>query len=201
MNGLARESAQEMAGYSLHMADSGTDNFDRDFALSLLSSDQDAIYEIEEALKRIEKNTFPGFQGTPCLNNIAAKAVFFKEMLSAEYHDRQFGIVENAKALARACVDEGLVLSTGGTDNHLMLIDVRPLRLTGRQGADALCECGVLLLEVGHLLVLGLLVRLLLGARLRALGAGVGGGSRHDRHAEEAGAASSHHHRSISSRS
>src|SRR5438874_11032681 len=58
MNGLAKESAQEMAGYSLHMADSGTDNFDRDFALSLLSSDQDAIYEIEEALKRIEKNAY-----------------------------------------------------------------------------------------------------------------------------------------------
>ena len=58
MTGLAKESAQEMAGYSLHMADSGTDNFDRDFALSLLSSDQDAIYEIEEALKRIEKNTY-----------------------------------------------------------------------------------------------------------------------------------------------
>lgn len=58
MTGLAKESAQELAGYSLHMADSGTDNFDRDFALSLLSSDQDAVYEIEEALKRIEKNTY-----------------------------------------------------------------------------------------------------------------------------------------------
>ena len=58
MSGLAKDSAQEMAGYSLHMADSGTDNFDRDFALSLLSSDQDAIYEIEEALKRIEKETY-----------------------------------------------------------------------------------------------------------------------------------------------
>ena len=58
VKGLAKESAQEMAGYSLHMADSGTDNFDRDFALSLLSSDQDAVYEIEEALKRIEKNTY-----------------------------------------------------------------------------------------------------------------------------------------------
>jgi DnaK suppressor protein len=58
MDGLAKESAQEMAGYSLHMADSGTDNFDRDFALSLLSADQDAVYEIEEALKRIEKNTY-----------------------------------------------------------------------------------------------------------------------------------------------
>jgi DnaK suppressor protein len=58
MDGLAKESAEEMAGYSLHMADSGTDNFDRDFALSLLSSDQDALYEIEEAIKRIEKHTY-----------------------------------------------------------------------------------------------------------------------------------------------
>jgi RNA polymerase-binding transcription factor DksA len=58
MNGLAKESAQELPGYSLHMADSGTDNFDRDFALSLLSSDQDALYEIEEALKRIERKTY-----------------------------------------------------------------------------------------------------------------------------------------------
>ncbi len=58
MNGLAKDSAEEMASYSLHMADSGTDNFDRDFALSLLSSDQDAVYEIEEALKRIEKDAY-----------------------------------------------------------------------------------------------------------------------------------------------
>jgi RNA polymerase-binding transcription factor DksA len=58
MNGLAKESAVEMDSYSLHMADSGTDNFDRDFALSLLSSDQDAIYEIDEALKRIQRGTY-----------------------------------------------------------------------------------------------------------------------------------------------
>ena len=58
MSGLAKESAMQMEGYSLHMADSGTDNFDRDFALSLLSSDQDAVYEIDEALKRIEKETY-----------------------------------------------------------------------------------------------------------------------------------------------
>jgi DnaK suppressor protein len=58
MDGLAKESAEEMSSYSLHMADSGTDNFDRDFALSLLSSDQDALYEIEEAIKRIEKSTY-----------------------------------------------------------------------------------------------------------------------------------------------
>lgn len=58
MNGLAKESATQMEGYSLHMGDSGTDNFDRDFALTLLSSDQDAIFEIEEALKRIERGTY-----------------------------------------------------------------------------------------------------------------------------------------------
>lgn len=58
MDGLAKESTEQISGYSLHMADSGTDNFDRDFALSLLSSDQDAIYEIDEALKRIQKGTY-----------------------------------------------------------------------------------------------------------------------------------------------
>jgi len=58
MSGLAKESAEEINSYSLHMADSGTDNFDRDFALSLLSSDQDAIYEIDEALKRLQKGTY-----------------------------------------------------------------------------------------------------------------------------------------------
>ena len=58
MSGLAKESAEEITSYSLHMADSGTDNFDRDFALSLLSSDQDALYEIEEALRRLEKGVY-----------------------------------------------------------------------------------------------------------------------------------------------
>lgn len=57
-DGLAKDSAQEMTSYSLHMADSGTDNFDRDFALSLLSSDQDAIYEIDEALRRMERKSY-----------------------------------------------------------------------------------------------------------------------------------------------
>ena len=57
-NGLAKESAKEMESYGVHMADSGTDNFDRDFNLSLFSSDQDVIYEIEEALKRIERGTY-----------------------------------------------------------------------------------------------------------------------------------------------
>ncbi|MCS7338808.1 MAG: TraR/DksA C4-type zinc finger protein [Verrucomicrobiae bacterium] len=58
MEGLAKESTQEIQTFSVHMADAGTDNFDRDFALSLLSSDQDALYEIEAALSRIEKGTY-----------------------------------------------------------------------------------------------------------------------------------------------
>lgn len=58
IDGLAKESAEEMAGYSLHMADSGTDAYDRDFALSLLSSDQDALFEIDEAIRRIGAGTY-----------------------------------------------------------------------------------------------------------------------------------------------
>ena len=58
MGDLKKDSAEEMPGYSMHMADSGTDNFDRDSALSLLSADQDAVYEIDEALKRIEEDIY-----------------------------------------------------------------------------------------------------------------------------------------------
>jgi RNA polymerase-binding transcription factor DksA len=58
MSGRAKESAEEMDSYSLHMADAGTDNFDRDFALSLLSADQDALYEIDAAIKRIQRGTY-----------------------------------------------------------------------------------------------------------------------------------------------
>ncbi len=58
MTDLKKESAEEMSNYSMHMADSGTDNFDRDSALSLLSADQDAVYEIEEAIRRIEKDNY-----------------------------------------------------------------------------------------------------------------------------------------------
>ena len=104
--------------------------------------------------ERIEKNTFPGFQGTPYLNNIAAKAVFFKEMLSAEYQDRQFGIVENAKALAAEFLRMGYDVLTGGTDNHMFLVNVanfRPRReaasghrLTGFIAQHCLEDCGII---------------------------------------------------------
>jgi glycine hydroxymethyltransferase len=96
--------------------------------------------------ERIEKSTFPGFQGTPCLNNIAAKAVFFKEMLSAEYHDRQFGIVENAKTLAEEFLRLGYDVQTGGTDNHMFLANVANFRrgLTGFIAQHCLEDCGII---------------------------------------------------------
>jgi RNA polymerase-binding transcription factor DksA len=96
-NGLAKESAREMESYGVHMADSGTDNFDRDFNLSLLSSDQDVIYEIEEALKRIEKDTYGVCEITgkpipqPRLNAIP----WTRFRVDAQSELEQFGILQN----------------------------------------------------------------------------------------------------------
>lgn len=97
--------------------------------------------------ERIEKNTFPGFQGTPYLNNVAAKAVFFKEMLSTEYRDRQFGIVENAKTLASEFLRMGYDVLTGGTDNHMFLANVANFRkgLTGFIAQHCLEDCGIII--------------------------------------------------------
>ena len=96
--------------------------------------------------EHIDKTTFPGFQGTPSLNNIAAKAVFFSEVSSEEYRDRQFRIVENARVLAEALVDLGFDVPTGGTDNHMVLVNVARLRdgLTGAIAQKALEECGII---------------------------------------------------------
>jgi glycine hydroxymethyltransferase len=96
--------------------------------------------------ERIEKTTFPGFQGTPYLNNIAAKAVFFKEMLSPEYRARQARIVENAQTLATGFQSLGYDVLTGGTDNHLFVVDVTHLRqgLTGAVAQKSLEDCGII---------------------------------------------------------
>jgi glycine hydroxymethyltransferase len=95
--------------------------------------------------EHIDKTTFPGVQGTPYLNNIAAKAVFFRETLSEEYRDRQFKIVENAKKLAESLMEKGYDVVTGGTDNHMVLINVTKLRegLTGPTAQRCLEECGI----------------------------------------------------------
>jgi glycine hydroxymethyltransferase len=93
----------------------------------------------------IQKATFPGLQGTPYLNNIAAKAVFLKETLSDEYKTRQFKIIENAKRLADSLLDSGFDVVTGGTDNHMILANVANLRegLTGVIAQKCLEQCGI----------------------------------------------------------
>ncbi len=95
--------------------------------------------------ERIEKTTFPGFQGTPYLNNIAAKAVFFREMMSPEYRSRQFKIIENAHVLAAAFARLGYEVLTGGTDNHMFLVNVAHFRegLTGLIAQHCLEDCGI----------------------------------------------------------
>jgi glycine hydroxymethyltransferase len=95
--------------------------------------------------QHIERTTFPGVQGTPYLNNIAAKAVFFKETLSEEYRQRQFKIIENAKALAKNLLELGHDVVTGGTDNHMILVNVANLRegLTGIVAQKCLEDCGI----------------------------------------------------------
>ena len=95
--------------------------------------------------EHIEKTTFPGVQGTPYFNNIAAKAVFFSETLSDEYRDRQFKIVENAERLANSLLDLGYNVLTGGTDNHMVLVNVGNLQkgLTGLTAQKCLEECGI----------------------------------------------------------
>jgi glycine hydroxymethyltransferase len=95
--------------------------------------------------ERIEKTTFPGFQGTPYLNNVAAKAVFLNEALSAEYRARQFKIIENAQALADEFIGLGYDVLTGGTDNHMFLVDLGRFRdgLTGLIAQRCLEDCGI----------------------------------------------------------
>ncbi|MBN1804922.1 MAG: serine hydroxymethyltransferase [Sedimentisphaerales bacterium] len=99
-----------------------------------------------ELWEHIEKTTFPGVQGTPYLNNVAAKAVFFKETLSDEYKSRQFKIIENAKVLAHGLMNLGYDVVTGGTDNHMVLVNVGNSSdgMTGLVGQKCLEECGII---------------------------------------------------------
>ncbi|HUW20438.1 MAG TPA: serine hydroxymethyltransferase [Sedimentisphaerales bacterium] len=101
--------------------------------------------------QRIEQATFPGVQGTPYFNHIAAKAVFFKETLSDEYKARQFKIIENAKRLANNLLDSGYDVVTGGTDNHMVLVNVADsgVGLTGVAAQRCLEECGIVVDKVG----------------------------------------------------
>src|SRR6202047_4149215 len=86
--------------------------------------------------KAIDSAVFPGTQGGPLMHAIAAKAVCFGEALKPEFKDYARQVVENARAMAERLLERGLRLTTGGTDNHLMLVDLRPLGLKGRQVVD-----------------------------------------------------------------
>ena len=91
----------------------------------------------------IDKAVFPGIQGGPHMHTIFAKAVAFKEAMSEAFQAAQRRTVDNAKALAAALTQHGLRLVSGGTENHLMLADLRPLNLTGKVGANLLEEAGI----------------------------------------------------------
>ena len=87
----------------------------------------------EEYAKAIDKAVFPGMQGGPLEHIIAAKAICFGEALKPEFKAYQEQIVKNAKALAKGLLAGGFDLVSGGTDNHLMLVDLRPLKITGKE--------------------------------------------------------------------
>lgn len=94
----------------------------------------------EELAKKINKAIFPGTQGGPLMHVIAAKAVCFGEALKPEFKEYGKQIIKNAQALAKGLVDRGFALVSGGTDNHLMLVDLRPFNLTGKEFEKRLDE-------------------------------------------------------------
>lgn len=97
----------------------------------------------EEFAKAIDKAIFPGTQGGPLMHVIAAKAVAFHEALQPEFKVYQQQIIDNAQALAKGLTDVGFRLVSGGTDNHLMLIDVKSKGLTGKEAEKMLDEANV----------------------------------------------------------
>lgn len=97
----------------------------------------------EEHAKAIDKAIFPGIQGGPLVHVIAAKAVSFKEALQGDFKIYQEQIIHNAKALAEGLIKRGCVLVSGGTDNHVMSVDVRNMNLTGKEAEHLLDEIGI----------------------------------------------------------
>lgn len=96
-----------------------------------------------EFAKQIDKAIFPGIQGGPLMHTIAAKAVALGEALKPSFKDYMERVVENAKQLAETLKEEGVDIVSGGTDNHLLLVDLRPLKLTGKVAEKVLDEVGI----------------------------------------------------------
>jgi glycine hydroxymethyltransferase len=97
----------------------------------------------EEHAKAIDKSVFPGWQGGPLMHSIAAKAVAFAEAASDEFREYSHQIVANAHTLASVLTEQGLRIVSGGTDNHLMLVDLRPVSLTGKEAEARLDDVGI----------------------------------------------------------
>ncbi len=98
----------------------------------------------EKYAKAIDKTVFPGIQGGPLMHIIAAKAVAFKEALSPEFKEYQHQIVKNARVLADKMQENGFRLVSGGTENHLFLIDLTPQDITGKEAEQALDWAGII---------------------------------------------------------
>ncbi|CAN2040374.1 serine hydroxymethyltransferase [Candidatus Magnetomoraceae bacterium gMMP-15] len=101
------------------------------------------ILSKENYSKKLNSNIFPGIQGGPLMHVIAAKAVAFKEAFSDEFTAYQKQIVSNAAVLAQFLTDEGFELVSGGTDNHLMLVDLRNMKITGKDAQHTLEKAGI----------------------------------------------------------
>ena len=99
----------------------------------------------EEHAKKVDKAIFPGIQGGPLMHIIAAKAVAFKEALTDEFNEYQKQIIKNAEALASELQSYGMRLVSGGTDNHLMLVDLNNMDITGKDAETALDKVGITL--------------------------------------------------------
>jgi glycine hydroxymethyltransferase len=97
----------------------------------------------EEFAKKVNSRVFPGMQGGPLMHAIAGKAVAFGEALRPEFKEYSRQIVENSKAMAEGLLDEGLNLVSGGTDNHLMLVDLRGTGTTGKELEEKLDSVGI----------------------------------------------------------
>jgi glycine hydroxymethyltransferase len=102
-----------------------------------------AIFSKAQYAKELDRNVFPCLQGGPLMHVIAAKAVCFQEALQPEFRDYQKQIVLNAKVLAEALAAEGFRIVSGGTDTHLMLVDVFSRQVTGKQAEQALERAGI----------------------------------------------------------
>ncbi|MFO7908213.1 MAG: serine hydroxymethyltransferase [Pirellulaceae bacterium] len=101
------------------------------------------ILSKKEKAKEINRNIFPGLQGGPLVHVIAGKAICFREAMGEEFKAYGQAVIDNAKTLAEVLRSGGLSLVSGGTDNHLMLVDVTPLRATGKVAESVLERCGI----------------------------------------------------------